>query len=269
VNYPADASSVAAQVRPADRWISRTAAVTVAGLAGIAGALSYSHMRQLAQDHGQAGWHAHAFPLSVDGIEIVASLVLLADRRAGRRSGWLPWTALAAGTIGSLAANIAIAHPDAVSRVIAGWPALALLLAVKLLSSILERPNLPDAVSAAADEASQAIGPTSTAPDTMLAGPFEPSSDAHRAKIRPRPAEPRDNQPSPSPPAAHPALDSRQAELLPAARAARDGLRQDRLPLTRDALASRLRQHGHPIRNASVTPLLRQLRHEQPTHLAA
>ena len=131
-------SSADAQVRPGDRWISRTAAATVAGLAGIAGALSYSHMRQLAQDHGQAGWHAHAFPLSVDGIEIVASLVLLADRRAGRRSGWLPWTALAAGTAGSLAANIATAHPNPVSRIIAGWPALALLLAVKLLASILE-----------------------------------------------------------------------------------------------------------------------------------
>src|SRR5579859_6822057 len=128
-----DARSAAVQVRPADRWISRTAAVTVACLAGIAGALSYSHMRQLAQDHGQAGWHAHAFPLSVDGIEIVASLVLLANRRAGRRSGWLPWTALTAGTAGSLAA----AHPDPVSRIIAGWPALALLLAVKLLASIL------------------------------------------------------------------------------------------------------------------------------------
>ena len=95
----------------ADRWISRTAAATVAGLAGLAGAISYSHMRQLAAEHGQAGWHAHAFPLSVDGVEIVASLVLLADRRAGRRSGWLPWTALAIGTAGSLAANVATAGP--------------------------------------------------------------------------------------------------------------------------------------------------------------
>jgi hypothetical protein len=56
------ARSVEVQVRPGDRWISR-----------IAGALSYTHMRQLAQDHGQSGWHAHAFPLSVDGIEIVAA----------------------------------------------------------------------------------------------------------------------------------------------------------------------------------------------------
>jgi len=33
-------------------------------------------MRQLAASHGETGWHAHAFPLSVEGIEIVAPLVL-------------------------------------------------------------------------------------------------------------------------------------------------------------------------------------------------
>ena len=42
------------------QWPSRAAGVTIAGPTGIAGAISYSHMRQLAQDHGQAGWHAHA-----------------------------------------------------------------------------------------------------------------------------------------------------------------------------------------------------------------
>ncbi len=110
----------------------------MAGLAGIAGAISYSHMRQLAAAHGDAGWHAHAFPLSVDGVEIVASLVLLADRRSGRRSGWLPWTALTVGTAASLAANVATADDGIVSRLIAGWPAVAQLIAVKLLSGILE-----------------------------------------------------------------------------------------------------------------------------------
>src|SRR6185437_6380979 len=84
----------------------------------------------------QAGWHAHAFPLSVDGIEIVASLVLLTDHRHGRRSGWLPWAALAVGTAGSLAANVSTAGPGMISRIIAGWPALALLIAGKLLSGV-------------------------------------------------------------------------------------------------------------------------------------
>src|SRR5215472_11980753 len=122
----------------ADQWIRRTATITVAGLAGIAGALSYSHMRQLAEAHGNTGWHAHTLPLSVDGVEIVASLVLLADRRTGRRSGWLPWAALLIGTAASLAANVATAQPSTISRIIAGWPALALLIAVKLLSGMLE-----------------------------------------------------------------------------------------------------------------------------------
>jgi hypothetical protein len=57
--------------------------MTVAMLAGIAGAISYSHMRELAAAHGEAGWHAQTLPLSVDAIEIVASLVLLAERVPG------------------------------------------------------------------------------------------------------------------------------------------------------------------------------------------
>lgn len=63
------------------------AGVTVVGLAGVAGAISYSHMRALAVARGEAGWQAHTFPLSVDGIEIVASLVLLVDRLIAHRVG--------------------------------------------------------------------------------------------------------------------------------------------------------------------------------------
>lgn len=68
----------------------------------------------------------------------MASLVLLADRRTGRRSGWLPWAALVAGTTASLAANVAGPGAGPVGRVIAGWAAFALMVAVKLLSGMLE-----------------------------------------------------------------------------------------------------------------------------------
>jgi Protein of unknown function (DUF2637) len=67
----------------ADTCIRAAAGVTVAGLAGIAGAISY--MRELAAAHGEIGWQAHAFPLSVNGIEIVAPLVLLARMLEHRR----------------------------------------------------------------------------------------------------------------------------------------------------------------------------------------
>lgn len=129
---------VSASAGRMDTCIRVTAGVTVADLAGIAGAISYSHGRELAAAHGETGWQGHAFPLSVDGIEIVASLVLLAHRRTGEHSGWLPWAAFAAGTTASLAANVAAAGADLIGRVVAGCPAFALLVAVKLLSGILE-----------------------------------------------------------------------------------------------------------------------------------
>jgi len=299
---PAAAPSYTPMTAPsrADRWIDRAAAATVAGLAGIAGAISYSHMRQLAAAHGDAGWHAHAFPLSVDGVKIVASLVLLAGRRAGRRSGWLPWTALAVGTAASLGANVATADAGTVSRIIAGWPALALLISVKLLSGILEHrpdavPHLPadpdlDGCNGEARALHEQTVPVPPMRADMAGNAHPRESGRPRARdsaaSRPVPANTASQQPS-SPRrtvaataaepgwlgAAHPFragtpagtlpdLDADIAALLPAARAARDELRTEGYPLTRDTLASRLRQAGHPVRNARLTPLLQALRGE-------
>jgi hypothetical protein len=62
--------------------------------------------------HGQPGWVAALTPLSVDGMIVAASTTLLAESRAGRRGGALPWALLVAGSIASLAANVAVAEPD-------------------------------------------------------------------------------------------------------------------------------------------------------------
>jgi hypothetical protein len=154
----------------------------------------------------------------VDGVENVASVVLLADRRAGRRSGWLPWTALTSGTVASLAANIATADYGIISRVIAGWPAIALLIAVKLLSGILE------------------YRPTQTAPGTASPGIANVDGTVPGT-----------------------------ADLITAARDARDALHQDGQPLTRNALAARLRAACHPVRYSRLTPLLQTLRTDPAT----
>jgi hypothetical protein len=138
----------------------------VATLGVIAGAVSYAHMKILAERHGETGWRAHAFPLSVDGIEIVASLVLLADRRLGRRSGWLVWAALSAGTVASVAANVAVGATDSVGRVVAGWPAFALLVAIKLMSGLVDHPVEPSGTVSAArtpDDVTADGGPPSGA----------------------------------------------------------------------------------------------------------
>lgn len=115
--------------------------VCVAGLAVVAGAVSFAHMRELAAAHDQTGWKSYAFPISVDGLEIVASLYLVAQRRAGRPTGWVPWAALAAGTTASLAANIAVGGDDPIGQALAGWPALSMLAAVKLLFGMFDHPS--------------------------------------------------------------------------------------------------------------------------------
>ena len=110
----------------ADIWIRRTTTGCVALLALIAGTVSYLHMHGLVALHGQPGWVAALTPLSVDGMIVAASATLLAESRAGRRGAALPWALLVAGSVASLAANVAVAEPSLTGRVIAAWPSFAL-----------------------------------------------------------------------------------------------------------------------------------------------
>lgn len=118
----------------ADRWIRWTTIGCVALLALIAGTVSYLHMRMLVAQHGQPGWVAALTPLSVDRMIVAASTTLLADSRSGGRAGALPWALLVAGSVASLAANIAVAEPTLIGRVIAAWPSLALTASYELLT---------------------------------------------------------------------------------------------------------------------------------------
>jgi Protein of unknown function (DUF2637) len=123
----------------ADTWIRRTTTGCVALLALIAGTVSYLHMHWLVALHGQPGWVAALTPLSVDGMIAAASTTLLAESRAGRRGGPLPWGLLVAGSAASLAANVAVAEPDLVGRIIAAWPSFALTASYELLTRQIRR----------------------------------------------------------------------------------------------------------------------------------
>jgi hypothetical protein len=132
---------------------------------------------------------------------------------------------------------VATAGPGAVSRVIAGWPALALLIAVKLLSGMLDQR--------AGVQAGVAATPVGAAPARDSAGADQDAYD--QSADRPGTAN---------------VLPPGIAALFPAARAARDELRRDGHPLTRDRLAAQLRATGHPIGNSRLTSLLQALRNE-------
>jgi hypothetical protein len=66
-------------------------------------------------------------PLSVDGMIVAASTTLLVDSRSGSSGGTLPWALLVVGSVASLAANVAVAEPSLIGRVIAAWPAASLI----------------------------------------------------------------------------------------------------------------------------------------------
>ncbi|AKN70671.1 SpdA protein [Streptomyces sp. PBH53] len=110
-------------------YLVRVDAVIVQAV--IAGALSFSHLHDLAAAAGQGGWKAWAYPVSVDLLLVAAWRRMRQQQRAGQAAGsprlWF-LVALAA----SLGANVATAglldldHVPASLRVIvAGWPAVA------------------------------------------------------------------------------------------------------------------------------------------------
>lgn len=117
----------------ADKAIRWASTLSVIVLAGIAALISYRHMFQLVLRYEQSSWTAALLPISVDGMIAVASMSLLVDSRMGRRSGLLPWTLLVLGSAASLAANVAVAEPSVVGRLIAAWPSTALIGSYELL----------------------------------------------------------------------------------------------------------------------------------------
>ncbi|MEH1057745.1 DUF2637 domain-containing protein [Micromonospora sp. CPCC 206171] len=114
--------------------LAGTVAVTVIAAVG-----SYDHMRELALMAGQSPFLATLLPLSVDGMILVATLAL----GDGRRSRWSAWLAFLVGVAASLAANVIVAEPNAISRVVSAWPAVALLLTVEVLARSGKRQTVP------------------------------------------------------------------------------------------------------------------------------
>ncbi|MGV2918628.1 DUF2637 domain-containing protein [Streptomyces alfalfae] len=103
----------------------------------IAGALSFSHLHDLAEAAGQSGWQAWAYPISVD-LLLVAAWRRLRTARSDRAA----WTWFVIALFASLGANIATAGlldleavPAWLRIVVAGWPALAFLGGTLLVHS--------------------------------------------------------------------------------------------------------------------------------------
>lgn len=118
-------------------WVRRGCALVVASVAAYA---SYVHQREFALLGGADVVSATLWPLSVDGLLLLATVGLLNSARGvGRRARVAVWLAFLLGIAVSSAANVAAAPAvEWKPMLVAGWPPVALLLSVELLAHRLE-----------------------------------------------------------------------------------------------------------------------------------
>jgi hypothetical protein len=205
------------------RLLAVADALPVTVLAVIAGAGSFTHIRDTAAQHGQHGLMASAVAFCIDLTCVMAARERQRDKQQGvviRRLSW-PTVVLSGGVLLSLTANLAQAQPTAWGRVVAAVPPAAFLVAVSMIERRAARR--PRAIAGE---------------DGDIAEPSAPG------------------RPSPVPDAGDEAQDGGDEALLAAARrAAAEHQGRHGQPITRDALRARL-----GVSNQAASELLRQLR---------
>lgn len=169
-----------------DGGIRLTRNFSAGAVALIAAWSSYSHMVHVALSCGERPEVAYALPFSVDGMLVVATVVMVDDKRRAHRVRPIARLAFTAGVLASIGANIAAAHPSIGARIVDAWPAVALLLVVEMLA----RPPVSAAAPVPPATAAGSQPPPEVAAQSPLdqlpaeAGPPEPgarSADRYRA----------------------------------------------------------------------------------------
>lgn len=122
----------------ADRAIRISTATVVIGVAAVAAYVSYRHAHELVLANGEDHTTAALMPLTVDGLIFAASLSKLDATRRGRQAPALVYWTGGLGIVATLAANIAhgLTH-GLVGAIVAGWPAVALVLVYELLMKLI------------------------------------------------------------------------------------------------------------------------------------
>ena len=106
-----------------DRVIRFTTAAVVSAVAAFATVVSDSHIYGLGRAHGPDGTAARLLPLSVDGLVLAASLVLLHEARNDRDAPALARFMLWLGISATIGANIAYgAGYGLLGALISAWP---------------------------------------------------------------------------------------------------------------------------------------------------
>ncbi|MGA5758077.1 DUF2637 domain-containing protein [Nonomuraea bangladeshensis] len=196
-------------------------------LAAIAGAGSFTHIRDTASQHGQTGWMSWAVAVCIDLTCVMAARERQRDKKHNRtRRGPISWPVLVltGGIVLSLAANLAQADPTVWGWITAATPAAAFLIAISMLERRATRPE-PSTVPAAS-------------PSTVLTSSPAPELVPHH-----------------TPPEDEPANALAPALLDYARRVADDHHAKHGKPITSDALRAHL-----GVSNQLAADLMRTLR---------
>lgn len=141
-----------------DRVIRAGLVVSLTVVTGIAVGVSYGHLYDLARANGETGVPAAVLPVTVDGLILACSLVIVNAARNRSRPPVLAWLLLFAGIGATLAGNVAhgLTHgwPGAL---VAGWPAVVAAGCFDLVIGEIRRGRgeVPDVEAPAAGDVDQ------------------------------------------------------------------------------------------------------------------
>jgi len=121
-----------------DKILFGVSATATSILALASAILSYSALRQLAVDSAISENLSYLFPITIDGLLVSGSTMVLFAADRGKRSP-LGITLTLLGVIASIAGNVSISPDDLTARLVHGTPPVVLFLSLEALTSLMRR----------------------------------------------------------------------------------------------------------------------------------
>ena len=126
------------------RFNLRSSAAAVVVIAAVAAAVqSFSHIYDLGHNQGESQLNSVLLAVSVDGMILAMSLLILNEARSGSRAPVLAYVMLWAGIVATIGANVlyGVAYGK-VGWIASAWPAVAFIGSVHAVMTVVRRSRL-------------------------------------------------------------------------------------------------------------------------------